>query len=253
MNDCTSKLAEVRARIESAKADWESHTSNANAGRLAGAASYLLTRNSGSFGRAAGTIGGLGGYMYGRAQSNKASAMDAKIEADLELALVLVKTACARPTKIPAEIHQCVWMHNFALDRALEGYREHPKVLLTNRSADVVVNPHRTTKMLRFLEFNRAICQVVSTLPSAENVFNSMSAFSAGLDRRKLRNEVVVSWVILGLSIVLAFVNGIGIFLAIGWYVAHRFHGITPLTRSIRLELGNFERGVNECGPIRVG
>ena len=252
MNDHTSKLAEIRARIESAKADWESHSSNASAGRWAGAASYLLTRNSGNFGRAAGTLGGIGGYMYGRNQTNKAIASERKIEADLELALSLVKEACGRSTKIPAEIHQCVWMHNVALERALQGYREHPRVFLSDSSADVAINPHRTTQMVRFLEFNRSMCQVVATLPRAENVFDAMSRFFAGFDRNKLGHEITVSWVILGVSVVLAFFQGVGIFLAILWYVAHRYHGIMPLTRSIRLELDNFEKNLNDCGPIRV-
>tara|TARA_B100000989_G_C19459338_1_gene435521 strand:- start:841 stop:1083 length:243 start_codon:yes stop_codon:yes gene_type:complete len=79
-----------------------------------------------------------------------------------------------------------------------------------------------------------------------------MSRFFAGLDRKKLGHEITVSWVILGLSVVLAFLKGVGIFLAIGWYVAHRFHGITPLTKGIRLELDNFEKKLNDCGPIRV-
>lgn len=253
MTDNTSRLAELQARIESSRADWESHSSNASVGRWAGAASYLLTRDSGRFGRTAGTLGGIGGYMYGRNQSNKANAAERKIEADLQLALGLTKEACRRKVKIPSEIHQCVWMHNQALERALQRFQGHPQVLLTKNSCDIVVNPHHTAQMQVFLEFNRALCQVVSTLPKAEEVFNEMTSFQVSLDRVKLSQEITLSWIILVVSIILTFVGGVGIFMGIGWYVAHRYHGITPVVRSIRRELADFAARLNACGPIRIG
>lgn len=251
MMDHSVQLAEIRSRIEIAKADWDNHRNNARTGKVLGAMSYLLTRNSGRFGRAAGSIGGIGGWMYGSNQSGQAQVADRRIEAELDLALNLVEQACSRSSKNPTEIQQAVWMHNMALERALDALKSHPKTMLTEGAVNSVISPDRGHKVMRFKQYNQALGNVAPSLPMVSTGVMAIEQFRGQIDRKDLTREIHISWAVLAISIMLAFVSGFGLLIGVGWYLGHLYHGILPITKSVREKVAEFTAQLSACGPIR--
>lgn len=251
MRDHSVQLAEIRSRIEIAKADWDNHSNNAWTGKVLGAMSYLLTRSSGRFGRAAGNIGGIGGWLYGSSQSGQAQVADRKMESELDLALNLVEQACKRASKSPAEIQQAVWMHNMALERALDALKSHPRTMLTEGAVNSVISPDRGHKVVRFLQYNQALGNVAPSLPMASTGVMAIDKFRGKIDRKDLSREIHISWAVLATSIMLSFVSGFGFLIGIGWYLGHLYHGILPITRSVREKVAEFNGQLSSCGPIR--